>query len=170
MSRIIPFKASIQSLQTFDCTMEDVVKTLEVYTEEALSRPGWLEYSVRGIDIYASTFPKKCNNCEKVYMDRQEYLDRTAALNPQHTDSGTIEDQGRIIEYRNCDCGSSLVIVTPCRRDVTPFGMQCREYFDLCVERFMEESQIPPDQAIVLTRVIFREVFNHCLSHKFKAG
>jgi len=168
MSRIIPFKAAIESLESFDCTMEDVVKTLELYTVDALGRPGWFEYSVRGVDLYASTFPKKCNNCHKVYQDRNAYMAETLPLNPKHVDSGTIEDQGRIIEYRNCHCGSSLVIVTPCRRDLTPFGIQCRDYFDMCVERFIEESQIPPEEAIGLTRVIFREVFNYCLSTKFR--
>lgn len=170
MSRIIPFKASIKTSQTFECTMEDVVKTLEIYTEYALNHSGWLEYSVRGVDFYASTFPKKCNTCERVYQDRNDYLQNTLPLNPRHVESGTIEDQGRIIEYRNCHCGSSLVIVTPCRRDLSPFGQQCRAYFDICVARFIEESNFTPSEAINLTRIIFREVFNHCLAHKFKAS
>jgi hypothetical protein len=150
--------------------MEDLLKTLELYLDQALNTPGWTEFDGRKIDLYASSFPKKCNMCGLVYQTREQYLQQTVPLNPDHTASGTIEDEGRVIEYRNCNCGSSLVIVTPCRRDTSPFGIQCRNFFDICVEKLIEESHLTPQEAMSLTRVMFREVFNHCLANHNRAG
>lgn len=160
----------IEFLGEFACCMEDVIKTLEYHTEQAFQQIDAVDFDKRLRGFYSKAFPKKCNTCNELYPSREVYLDKTEALNPRHMEYGTVVDYGRIIEYRNCQCGSTLVIVTDCRRGLAFSGIHFRNYFDDCVIRLSRESNMPKEAAVTLARLIFREVYNHLLSQKLKSA
>ena len=106
--------------------------------------------------IYDEKFPKKCNTCGRIYNSREDFLRETQALKKGDVifDKEAKTDQ-RLQEYRNCICGSTLVIVAGDRRDNTPFGKARRELFDVCVAKLKEVTL--EDDAKVRERV--RKIF-----------
>ena len=69
-------------------------------------------------------------------------------------------------EYRNCTCGSTLLLITDDRRDKTEFGEIRRILFDLSVTyikefhlKINENSTEPTDEEIVeFVRHVFRKI------------
>jgi hypothetical protein len=106
--------------------------------------------------IYDEKFPKKCNTCGRIYNSREDFLRETQAMKKGDVifDKEAKSNQ-RLQEYRNCVCGSTLVIVAGDRRDNTPFGKARRELFDVCVTKLKEVTK--EDDARVRERV--RKIF-----------
>ncbi len=104
--------------------------------------------------LYAGKFPKKCNTCGRVYNDHAEYIELTKALRV----GGTIfDDEDREVhEYRDCLCGSSLLVLIGDRRDESPFGQRRRQMFDVWLRRLMKRTGRPQEDMAVLLRQVFR--------------
>jgi len=85
-------------------TMEMEIKDLSI-----------LKYVDDIIKYCEMQFPKKCNCCEYVYKDFKDFLDNTYI--PKHAVKCNIQiidfyDLHNIISYRNCKCGTTVVL--PC--------------------------------------------------------
>ena len=106
--------------------------------------------------IYREKFPKTCNTCERVFATREEYLEAT---NPTEKHGIRWDDFiDKVQEYRNCTCGSTLVIMVPDRRDMSPFGIERRRLFSEFVGKIV---QLPGQEQVVVegqVRVIFRQL------------
>lgn len=74
-----------------------------------------------------NSFPRICHTCEKVYMDRGDFLNETELLIHGKYSKGT---RGKVFEYRNCECGSTLVCVVESKRDTSPEGLAKRQEFE----------------------------------------
>ncbi|SMF62051.1 hypothetical protein [Pseudobacteriovorax antillogorgiicola] len=141
----------------YTCVLEDLVMSLEHHVYHALEKnhvsPSELFYSLPNYDRFSNQFPKACHSCQKPFHSRDHYL--------KHTEPGEkpIEDGEQAVEYRICECGSPIILVAACRRDNNPFGMECRAYFDICVERLVSEQGFVRKEAEDLTRIIFQQVF-----------
>jgi hypothetical protein len=104
------------------------------------------------IDMYSQKFPKKCNCCDKVFETRNEYLKATFPMRG----STTVVDAAGVQEYRNCVCGSTMLIVTDDRRDETTFGDARRELFNRCVEKLQKITKKSVDEVQTAVRKVFR--------------
>ena len=86
----------------------------------------------KGLKILSeSSFPKRCNNCGRLFETTEQYLKET-----QNLASGTgvkasyDDDDKSILEvYRNCVCGSTLMDFFSDRRDLSENGLKRRAVF-----------------------------------------
>jgi hypothetical protein len=104
-------------------------------------------------EIYKEKFPKTCRSCERVYNTREEYLKATFATEKQ----GVLWDSfvNKVQEYRNCVCGSTLMMMVPDRRDMSEFGIKRRRLFNLFSDKIVEITG--QDRLVVEAKV--REIF-----------
>jgi len=86
--------------------------------------------------LFGHKFPKSCATCGKVYETRDEYLKDTSSLSGK---SATASAHG-VQEYRNCACGSTLMVWTKDRRDNSEFGHARRALFDDCLTKLRAVS------------------------------
>lgn len=108
--------------------------------------------------LYSEKFPKKCNTCGRMYNTREDFIAQT-----QDTiKHGVVfwEEFGKLQEYRNCVCGSTLLVATDDRRDNTEFGIARRELFLLCVQKVKEINKVSEDEAVDFVRELFRDTIN----------
>ena len=103
---------------------------------------------------YAHAFPKKCNNCGKVYNDIDSFITATASM----ADVSTIFDDAGLQEYRNCVCGSTLLLLTDDRRDKTELGGKKRKIFHDSLAKLRKESKFSEDDLRVWLRTVFHEL------------
>ena len=83
--------------------------------------------------LAASSFPKKCNNCGRVYHTVESFITETERINNSVSGltSSTDEDGSKVVElFRNCVCGSTLMDAFNDRRDLSEKGEQRRNNFD----------------------------------------
>ena len=113
--------------------------------------------SVKLKQLYQSKFPKKCNTCGRVYESRQAYINATKVLKKDNT---VIYDKFGLQEYRNCVCGSTLMILTDDRRDTTEFGVARRKLFDSCLEKMLALSNKSEAELIEELRKVFRTIID----------
>lgn len=102
--------------------------------------------------LYAHKFPKSCSTCGRVYETRQEYLSATRNLKG----GGAVVNRLGVQEYRNCECGSTLLVRTNDRRDNSVFGQARRDLFEACLDKLKVLSV--EDEATLRERL--RQIFN----------
>lgn len=104
-------------------------------------------------EIYREKFPKTCRSCSRIYYTRDEYLKATFATEKQ----GVLWDSfvNKVQEYRNCVCGSTLMMMVPDRRDMSEFGIQRRRLFKMFSDKIIEITG--QDKLVVEAKV--REIF-----------
>ena len=107
-------------------------------------------------NLYKEKFPKTCKTCGVTYNSREDFLQATVDL-AKHGVLFT-EELNKVQEYRNCKCGSTLMVAVSDRRDTTAFGQARRELFDQCVARIVETTGKDQEEATELVRTIFRKV------------
>lgn len=118
---------------------------------------------------YSSTaFPRICNTCEKSYLDRAQFLKETVLL-PKGTYSKGTKD--KVFEYRNCQCGSTLVCVVESNRDESPEGIEMRKDFSRKMQ-FLIDNGIDKKRAkeIVLAKVRHLQSEVDCSDDEALAG
>ena len=101
---------------------------------------------------YCNMFPKKCNSCGREFANHNDYLNQTEPLKNQ----STLFDHIGLQEYRNCPCGSTLLLWGKDRRDNTRYGIARRKLFDECLRKLQQLSDAPTDEL----RQKLREVFS----------
>jgi hypothetical protein len=83
--------------------------------------------------LAASTFPKRCRNCGRVYASAEEFFAATQPVRADHTGlKQSLDDAGQpIVEiFRNCACGSTLLEGFHNRRDLSAAGIKRRARFE----------------------------------------
>ncbi|MDD9950280.1 MAG: hypothetical protein OXT67_01820 [Zetaproteobacteria bacterium] len=93
--------------------------------------------------LYIECFPKVCATCGREYNNIEDYREQTQGL-PRSNMS--FNEKYGLAEYRNCVCGSTLLIITQDRRDRTYYGDLRRELFDQCLQHIMKTNTIRSDQ------------------------
>ena len=106
--------------------------------------------------LVVKLFPKTCNCCGTVYHSNKEYMDQTAPLN-KNIGNVLVSSLNCWVEYRNCHCGSTLVIVSQNVRDASPSGQRKRDYFQECVEKIGARENAPIDKIRLVVRHVFRK-------------
>ena len=101
-------------------------------------------------------FPKRCRCCGALYNSYPTYLDQTKPLG---TETGVtyVPAVQTWVEYRNCMCGSTLVLLFNFERDFSPEGLKRRDYFWECVHKLRGKENLPMEKAIHTVRHVFRK-------------
>lgn len=81
--------------------------------------------------IQESTFPKRCALCKTTYKNLADFLERTSKVHssPGLQAAQAEDDQYMVALFRNCACGSTLMVECRDRRDVSRKGLKAREAF-----------------------------------------
>ena len=111
-------------------------------------------------DMYMVKFPKKCTACEIVYETREDFVKATNKLQRTFMYEERI---GKLLEYRNCTCGNTLVVMTEDRRDHSPEGKALRDLFDACVSKISSSGLKSREEAQDLVRAIFKSVSENAM-------
>lgn len=79
-----------------------------------------------------SDFPKRCRNCGRVFANEADYFQRTEPIRPEITGlKGAVDNDGPLVEvFRNCVCGSTLLVCCASRRDDSEAGHSRRRLFE----------------------------------------
>ncbi|SDG68306.1 hypothetical protein SAMN05216603_10327 [Pseudomonas benzenivorans] len=78
-------------------------------------------------------FPKRCRNCGREFASEADYFQQTQAIRPEITGLKAVydDDDGPLVEvFRNCLCGSTLLVSCMSRRDDSAAGHSRRRLFD----------------------------------------
>lgn len=90
--------------------------------------------------ITAEQFPHTCG-CGRTYQSLEDLIQRTnPPPNAVFLSEWPEEDVPRVLVWRNCACGSTLVAVCFDRRDQSPAGLRRRELFEVRLEKLMKEE------------------------------
>ena len=103
---------------------------------------------------YAKIFPKRCNSCGTIYHSREEFLKATNSM----ATTDTVFDEIGLQEYRNCPCGSTLILWTRDRRDNSEYGRGRRELFDYCLRKLSKVTGQPEEDLVELLRKVFSAI------------
>ncbi|TQV80022.1 oxidoreductase [Aliikangiella coralliicola] len=78
------------------------------------------------------SFPKKCATCGLVYLNVEDFVAKTEAINKKTGLKSSEGDEGEtILElFRNCSCGSTLLDFFENRRDTSGRGKKRRKAFE----------------------------------------
>ncbi len=77
-------------------------------------------------------FPKRCRNCGREFASEADYFQQTLAIRPDITGLKAVDDEeeGPLVEvFRNCLCGSTLLVSCASRRDHSAMGHRRRRLF-----------------------------------------
>jgi len=80
-----------------------------------------------------SAFPKKCASCGAVFETADQFFTATELVGGKHTGltQAEEEDGSYIVEsFRNCPCGSTMLVFFSDRRDTSEAGLKRRENFE----------------------------------------
>ena len=93
-------------------------------------------------------FPKRCNNCGRVYSNAEDFIEQTQKLNGHSGLKSAQDDSDAIVLelYRNCLCGSTLMDFFSNRRDTSDAGSKRRDAFDTML-KLIEAKNVPKAQA-----------------------
>ncbi|MDM8349385.1 hypothetical protein P8H27_10785 [Pseudomonas sp. sp1636] len=83
------------------------------------------------------SFPKRCRNCGRVFASEADYFQQTQAIRPEITGlKAAYDDDDRpLVEvFRNCVCGSTLLVNCVSRRDDSAAGNNRRQLFDTLLD------------------------------------
>jgi len=108
----------------------------------------WLETFYKGLqNLVDSTFPKKCNKCGKVYESKQEFLAETMPVRDISLEdkSGLFSLEGGGMDtavgvFRNCKCGTTLMVDFQDRRDNSVDGQNRRDEFKKLLDALVEHG------------------------------
>lgn len=111
-----------------------------------------------------SVFPKICRSCNKQYGSFEEYVSQTTDVNGSGGLAEYPEDDksSKVGVFRNCECGSTLLVVCFCRRDESEEGEMRRRNFDHMLDRYQSKG-ISREQARCELRNVMRGGKSHIL-------
>ena len=102
---------------------------------------------------YENTFPKTCHNCGEIYESLSDYQNKTQLAS---SGKSSVFNKFGVQEFRNCACGSTLVLISGDRRDQSEYGEARRQLFDRCFAKIREHSSETDDEIREFLRHLFR--------------
>jgi pyruvate/2-oxoacid:ferredoxin oxidoreductase beta subunit len=100
-------------------------------------------------ELAASSFPKTCKTCGRVFKTSEQFLTETQdLLSARSCLKQAVEDDGStLVEvFRNCPCGSTLMDEFSDRRDLSEKGLKRRKIFER-MQAILIEKGIDADLA-----------------------
>lgn len=88
-----------------------------------------------------SRFPQVCS-CDRVYHSMEDLLEQTQPTLGGRGLSEVPWTHGSAVGvWRNCECGTTLLVVCGSRRDDSSAGQQRRDAFDVQLQHLLEQGQ-----------------------------
>lgn len=108
-------------------------------------------------EFWANDFPKICPKCSRIYQTFTEFITRTTS---SENGSGVAEYELESREksvgiFRNCACGSTLMILGPNRRDTSAIGEKRRQIFGAMLDKLISANVPPEDARARLLKVLY---------------
>jgi hypothetical protein len=108
-------------------------------------------------EFWANDFPKTCPKCSRVYDSFADFITRTT---PSENGSGVAEyeldsHEKSVGIFRNCACGSTLMILGSNRRDTSEIGEKRREIFGAMLDKLISANVPPADARARLLKVLY---------------
>ena len=103
-----------------------------------------------------TSFPKKCDNCGKLYESSEAFLKTTQSLRPAERLKRLIqEDDGSLMQlFRHCLCGGVILDDFGNRRDESTVGDRKRALFDQLIEQVTTQGVSTPMAKKELRKVL----------------
>lgn len=105
-------------------------------------------------ELTASSFPKKCRTCGRVFVSAEQFFLETQDIrtSPTCLKQSEDDDGSKIVDvFRNCPCGSTLMESFNNRRDLSAAGIEMRRKFESLLGR-LEEKNL--DRRVARTELI----------------
>jgi hypothetical protein len=104
-------------------------------------------------------FPKRCRNCGRVFASEEDYFQQTQAIRPGITGlKAAVDEEGPLVEvFRNCVCGSTLLVNCLSRRDDSAAGHSRRRLFNELLGYLVRHGVNRAQARIELLRVVAGE-------------
>lgn len=116
-------------------------------------------------EFWDTDFPKTCLKCSRIYHTFSEFIDGTL---PSENGSGFAEyekNHGKGVGiFRNCACGSTLMILGPNRRDTSETGEKRRQIFGALLEKLTDANVPRPQARERLLKVLYSGHFDDLAS------
>ena len=109
-------------------------------------------------ELAATSFPKKCATCGKVYQNAEEFLEATEAVRQDTSGlkQSYDDDDSVIVElYRNCVCGSTMMDFFQNRRDDSDKGLVRRKKFAELMDKLVNagiEKDVAREELLKVVR------------------
>jgi len=109
-------------------------------------------------EFWRSEFPKTCPTCGRVYGDFCSFVRETETTRGS---SGLVEYQGRENQetsvgiFRNCPCGSTLMIRGQDRRNTSEAGEKSRQIFGAMLEKLVAANVPRPTARVRLLKALY---------------
>lgn len=87
--------------------------------------------------LHAETFPKVCGKCGAVFHSTEDYIRKTRRLLGGGLKRDLDKDLNFVQLYRNCRCGSTLLVLFSDRRDDSEPGRRRREKFQRVLDQLV---------------------------------
>ncbi|MFK7825524.1 MAG: hypothetical protein AB8G05_15345 [Oligoflexales bacterium] len=110
-------------------------------------------------NMYKDCFPKICKNCRETYKCKNDYSEKTVPLLHENDEIGMYDQKCGFIEYANCNCGTTLVLVLRKIRNDSKFGSEKRRIFNNWLERLGDQfPQVRKKDLSEILRFLYRHV------------
>lgn len=100
------------------------------------------------LEADSSSFPKKCRTCLKSYKDLSDFFENTEQV-PGSTGLAEFrasQNSNVVGVFRNCECGSTMLVACRDRRDLSEAGEERRKNFDKVLD-CLEKMGLDREQA-----------------------
>lgn len=135
---------------------EDAVNYYDILNEELLE---FKELSNEGNDEQlelVSNFPKTCRNCSKTYESVSHFNQATKALTERS--AIYIEELDKLTRFRNCECGSTLVVVYREKEKQNSVNARCSSLYNKCIGKIVTECKCTEEFAGKVVEMLFMEL------------
>jgi len=106
-------------------------------------QPQWQKDLYQDVQsLLQASFPKKCGTCGRMFQTLDDFLEATLGLGAGGQFMNLAEaDGGPIIDlFRNCPCGSTLMVLFKDRRDTSDHGQLMRDKFGRLLDQLIEHG------------------------------
>ena len=108
----------------------------------------WITEFYQNLKTLVDTaFPKKCSKCGKIYPDSHAFLTETTPVKDHNLSDNSglfsLDGVGNVAAigvFRNCICGTTLLVDFHDRRDLTDQGNERRTRFDQLLQSLCEHG------------------------------
>lgn len=151
-NQIMAFESGLEKL--VDDFFSDARKTRENFDTVVVE--------IRSLNLenmYKECFPKVCNNCSKTFNDQREYAERTEPLKFSDGKISQYDNKCGMIEYANCTCGTTLVLLLRSGRNESKFGNEKRHLFDKWRDKLSDQyPEVDTSDLTEILRFLYRHV------------
>ena len=161
-TRLHPTTTPISKIKIFESGLQKLVDDFFTDAYESKEKLDSMVFQIKQINLenmYKDCFPKVCKNCSETYANKNDYSDRTTPLLYSNNEVGLYDRKCGMIEYANCNCGTTLVLVLRRLRNESKFGIQKRSLFERWLDKLSDQfPTVDKTDLSEILRFLYRHV------------